>query len=140
METNLFKASIVFKDGDLSAGMIRYPKEPAQSDDPIVVTPHSSLGVNCVLVRDCYFFMYKNHNPKLVYNSKNQHIVADKTHNYTVCAFLGKSGDELKNGITIIAKFPEGTVMSLLEACSEVDVYCFSGFNVMLFDEIPNVE
>lgn len=137
MEIKEFKASSVYKRDDVSVPIITYPREPIVSDESVTLL-NKYMNVKCFVANDCTFLMSKSQNPGLVYNNKKQHIVSDESKIYCVTAFLGKKEDKLDNGITLMTRLPKGVVMRMMEAVTEVDVYTFSGFNVALFDEIPD--
>ena len=139
MRTNQFKASLVFRKGDFSASVIHYSKDPVKSKQLLQMSWHGYLNVNCFLAENCRFAMCKSHNPGLLYDSDGQHTVTNDTHNYSVSVFLGDKSGALANAVSIIAQFPKGLVMSLAKAASETGDFVFSGFNVMLLDELPSI-
>ncbi len=139
MKTNLFNASIIYRDGDKTASITGYSNKPIKSKRLLNTSFQSFLGVDCAEAKGCHFSVYKKDNPGMNSDSEDRHIVSDETYCYTVIAFLNTLEDTLDNDVTLVTQLPKGLVMDRVKACTDNELYFFSGFNVMLLKEIPKL-
>ena len=137
MKTNSFKASTVFKFGDSSVAISLYPAEPIKSGKELEVSMHPAGKVNYFLAIDCHFLLYEKHNPNITFKDEEEYTVEDENQDYQLVAFLGKKEDVLDNDIDIVTKLPKGLKMKK-QLALDFNIFCFSGFNVMLFEEEPH--
>lgn len=135
MKTNSFKASTVFKLTDDSVKVSLYPAGIKTSDE-VEVSMHSIAKVNCFLAKDCHFLLYEKHNPSVTFKDEDEYVVEDENQDYHLVAFLGKKEDVLDNDVDIVAKLPKGLKMQK-QFAFDFNIFCFSGFSVMLFEEEP---
>lgn len=137
MKTRKFKASAVLKQGQGSTDIFSYPGG-IKTERKVKVLMHEVGKVNYFLSMDCNFMLYTEHNPSIVFGDNNLYIVENPNQQYEVIAFLEKSNDnELENPVCISTTLPIGLEMTRQRAIEKNKVFCFSGLNLMLFEEEP---
>lgn len=135
MQTNKFLTSIVFPDG-AQFGRPMFYHEATESESPCNLLAHSSGG-NMAFFKNCHFTVYVSKNNELISADDVQngkHVVSDDKKNYILDVYLEVNGDVITNHIALASPLPKGTEMHIMEALSEIDMFVFSGFNVILFD------
>lgn len=137
MKTNAFRSSAVFRFEDKSINVSHYPNEPIKSSDEVEISMHPVAKVNYFLAINCHFLVYEKHNENIIFDGNEKHIVKDENQDYRLVAFLDKKGDVLSNSVDLITRLPKGLEMKKQFAISEINVFSFSGLNVMLFEEKP---
>jgi len=137
MKTDSFKASAVFGLGDNSVSVSLYTGKPIKCADAVEVSMHTAAKVNYFLAKDCHFLVYSKDNPNISFGEGDDYVVTDENQDYHLIAFLDIKGDVLKNEIDIVTKLPKGLGMRKQAEMPEHTIFCFSGLNVMLFEENP---
>ncbi|QQG52751.1 MAG: hypothetical protein HY931_00770 [Candidatus Falkowbacteria bacterium] len=135
MQTNEFLTSIIFPNG-AQFGQPVYYSEATKSELPCNLLAHSSGG-NLAFFKNCHLTAYLSKNNELISAAdveKGKHIVTDDQKKYILDVYLEVNGDVMSNHISLASPLPKGTEMQYMEAVSEVDIFVFSGFSVILFD------
>jgi hypothetical protein len=138
MRTNKFCASIVYGKGQGKFDIIGYPN-PIECDRPVTIYNHYRLKINVSEVFDGCFILYKKDNPGLLCNQHGEHYVRDKNLQYKFIVYLEDKGDTLDNEIMLTSTLPVGLKMTRMHDITDGEAYGFTGLNVMLLEQIPNI-
>lgn len=129
-----FLTSLVFPSDSPTARAMTY-HEPVQTEKDCVTLPHKSGG-NMALFENCHITVYRKKNSELISEQdaeNGKHVVKNADAIYHLDAYLEVEGDQIANHVSLSSPLPVGTVMNHMGI--ELDVFVFSGFDVILFDE-----